>query len=144
MVESVKSQGVGEVSIPIRDADKTAVGGFTVNDGVEAPPQNSGVASAGALGLETMLSLQAIRPPPERDREARRRGAAMLAALTVLQRAILTGSDTVEALRALNDAATGDQTVDDPALGEILRAVVLRTRVEIARREREMGSVEGD
>src|ERR1700685_3171324 len=94
MVESVKPRGIGEMSPPTRDAGKTLDGGFTVDGGPEAPQQKAKVSSAGALGLETMLSLQAVDPPPERDREARRRGAAMIAALTVLQRAILTGGGT--------------------------------------------------
>jgi hypothetical protein len=137
MVESVKPRGIGEMSPPTRDAGKTLDGGFTVDGGPEAPQQKAKVSSAGALGLETMLSLQAVDPPPERDREARRRGAAMIAALTVLQRAILTGGGTDAALRTLNDAAAADQTADDPALRDILRAIILRSRVEMARRERE-------
>jgi hypothetical protein len=139
MVESVKPRGIGEMSAPTRDAGKAPDGGFTVGGGAEAPQQKARVSSAGALGLETMLSLQGVDPPRERDREARRRGAAMIAALTALQRAMLTGGDTGDALRTLNDAAAADQTADDPALRDILRAIILRSRVEMARRERESG-----
>jgi hypothetical protein len=61
----------------------------------------------------------------------------MIAALTDLQRVMLTGQDPTSALRALNELAAGDSGADDPRLGAILRAIVLRSRIEIARRQRQ-------
>jgi len=82
-----------------------------------------------------MLALQAIDEAPERERRARKRGTAMIAGLTSLQRTMLAGTDPTAALLALNELAAGDLAADDPGLDAILRAIVLRTRVEIARRE---------
>jgi len=59
----------------------------------------------------------------------------MLALLTKVQHAMLAGEDPSAALRALNDLSADEALAADAELGAILRAVVLRSRVEIARRE---------
>ena len=71
-----------------------------------------------------------------RDRAARERGTAMIAALTDLQRAMLTEEDPALALRSLSALAVDGPLADDPELAAVLRAVVLRSRVEVARRGR--------
>jgi hypothetical protein len=87
------------------------------------------------IGLESMLALQGIDESAERDRRARKRGTAMVAALTNLQRAMLPREDPTLALHALNELAADHPLADDPGLGAILRAIVLRARVEVARHE---------
>ena len=52
-----------------------------------------------------------------------------------LQRTPLTGEDPSLALRALTELAADDSAADDPGLAAILRAIVQRSRIEIARRE---------
>ena len=85
-----------------------------------------------------MLALQGVDEAVERDRAARKRGNGMIAALTKLQRAMLAAEDPSAALHALNELATDGPLADDPGLGAILRAIVLRSRVELALRERSL------
>ena len=66
----------------------------------------STITSTGAvMGLESMLALQSINEAIDRDRAARERGTAMIAALTDLQRAMLTEEDPALALRSLSALA---------------------------------------
>ena len=82
-----------------------------------------------------MLALQAVDEAAERDRAARKRGNAILAALTRLQRAMLAAEDPSMALCDMNDLTADAPVAEDPALAAIVRAVVLRSRIEIARRD---------
>ena len=58
-------------------------------------------SAVAGIGLESMLALQAVDEAVERDRAARKRGTAMIAALTRLQRAMLAEEDPSLALRRL-------------------------------------------
>ena len=69
-----------------------------------------------------------------REREARRRGQGLLAALAALQRDLLSGGDGSEALQRLADLTATAADPDDRQLGAILNAITLRARVELARR----------
>ena len=91
------------------------------------------------IGLESMLALQAVDESVERDRAARKRATRIIALLTDLQRAMLTEDDPSSVLNALNDLTTNCPLADDPGLGAIVRSVLLRSRVEIARRESRPG-----
>jgi len=135
MVDGVRATGVSGPPPLDRDGTRPAAGRFAVDDGAMKPTQQARVSTVAGIGLESMLALQAVDEAIERDRSARRRGTAMLAALSKLQRAMLAEEDPSPVLRALNELATDGPAADDPELGAILRAVVLRTRVEIARRQ---------
>lgn len=144
MVESVKTGGLGGTAPLIREEARKIEGGFTVDTGGGLQAQKarfSTIASTGAstgavMGLESMLALQSINEAIDRDRAARERGTAMIAALTDLQRAMLTEEDPALALRSLSALAVDGPLADDPELAAVLRAVVLRSRVEVARRGR--------
>jgi hypothetical protein len=135
MVEGVRASGVGAAAPLPRDGTKTVSGQFTVDDGAAPLSQQARLASVAGIGLESMLALQAVDEAAERDRAAYKRGTAMIAALTRLQRAMLAEDDPSLALNALHELAGDGPLANDPALGAIVRAVVLRSRVEIARRE---------
>ena len=136
MVEGVRVDGIrGAVSVP-RDGAKTSTGTFSVDDGAMPTTQKARLSAVADIGLENMLALQAVDERAERDRSARKHGTAMIAALTNLQRAMLADEDPASALVALTELATNEPVADDPDLDTILRAVVLRSRVEIARRQR--------
>jgi len=135
MVESVRAGGVGGAAPVARGGTRTAAGRFSVDDDAAPLTRNAGLSSVATIGLDSMLALQAVDEAMERDRAARKRGTAMIAALTGLQRAMLAEEDPSLALRALDQLTTDSRLADDPGLGAILRAVVLRSRVEIARRE---------
>jgi hypothetical protein len=81
-----------------------------------------------------MLALQEMGAGSVRDREARRRGQGLLAALAALQRGLLAGGDDPAALQRLADLAEAAPDTEDPRLGAVLSAIVLRARVELARR----------
>ena len=68
------------------------------------------------------------------DREARRHGQDMLAALAELQRALLGGDDDAAALQRLAELAAAVPRATDPRLAALVSAIVLRVRVELARR----------
>lgn len=135
MVEGVRASGIGAAAPSPRDGTKTASGHFTVDDGAAPLNQQTRLGSVAGIGLESMLTLQAVDEAVERDRAAHKRGTAMIAALTRLQRAMLAEEDPSLALNALHELAGDGPLASDPGLGEIVRAVVLRSRVEIARRE---------
>ena len=139
MVESVRANRIGGTASPVRDGTRLAEGGFSVNSGGGFQVQKARLSTIPAMGLESMLALQSINEAIDRDRAARARGAAMIAALTDLQRAMLAEEDPALALRSLSALAMDGPLADDPGLAAILRAVVLRSRVEVARRERRTG-----
>ena len=82
-----------------------------------------------------MLALQEVGGETVEDREARRHGHDMLAALAELQRALLGGGDDGVALQRLADLAASVPHATDPRLAAMVSAIVLRVRVELARRQ---------
>jgi hypothetical protein len=133
MVDGVRASGVGGPSPLAREDSKAGAGQFLVDPGPAPAAQNTRLATTAAIGLESMLALQAVDEADERDRAARKRGARLIAALTGLQRAMLAREDPAMALRVLDELTLDEPVADDPRLGAILRAVVLRSRVELAR-----------
>jgi hypothetical protein len=143
MVEGVRAGGGIGRSVPVaRDTSATVEGQFIVNDGAASVAQNARASSTAGIGLETMLALQAVDEAEERDRAAHKRGTAMLTALSGLQRTMLMAEDPSMALLALNELSKDGPLADDPGLGAILRAVILRCRVELARRGMTADAVE--
>jgi hypothetical protein len=136
MVEGVKAGSVGGAAPPERDGIRTGSGQFSMDDAVGPLSRTARLSSMPAIGLESMLALQSVDEAVERDRLARKRGTAIIAALTKLQRTILAEVDPSQALNALNELTSDNPAAADPGLGAILRAVVLRSRIEIARRVR--------
>ena len=97
------------------------------------PAATPGVAGASAIGTPSMLALQEMPDPHLADREARRRGQDILAALAALQRALLgAGPLDPETLARL---AQDVPQASDPALRAAVAALVLRARIEGARLE---------
>ncbi len=139
MVEAVRAAAVGGSGRAAPEKNAALDGGFFPRAGGAAPPRNASVSTIPSIGLESMLALQAVDEDQEHDRRARKRGAAMVAALSDLQRAMLAEEDPALALRSLSELATGDPAAADPGLAAILRAVVLRSRIEVARREARHG-----
>lgn len=93
----------------------------------------AGVAGTAAIGTPSMLSLQEMPDPHLADREARRRGQDILAALAALQRALLcAGPIDADTLARL---AQDVPQASDPALRAAVAALVLRARIEAARLE---------
>jgi hypothetical protein len=140
MVEGVRPRSIGAASPIGRDAIRNTDEHFAIGDGSGLPVQNARLSTVFGIGLEGMLALQSVDESQERDRAAHKRGKAMLAALSRLQRAVLGGDDPAVTLRALSELAVDGPPAADPGLAAILRAVVLRSRVEVARAEVERRS----
>jgi hypothetical protein len=81
-----------------------------------------------------MLTLQELGSEVVEDRQARRRGQDLLAALAELQRALLAGSDETAVLQQLSGLAEAIPQAADRRLGALISTIVLRVRVELARR----------
>jgi hypothetical protein len=85
--------------------------------------------------LDSLLALQQVDEPTEHDRVARRHGQALLAALGRLQRLLLEDGDQAAVLEQIRTLAEATPTAADPELAAALDLVVLRARIELARRE---------
>ncbi len=85
-----------------------------------------------AVSMPSLLALQEEDADAVADREARRHGQAMLAALAALQRGLLggAGSGALEQAAALARAAPAPA---DPRLAAVQRAILVRVAVEAAR-----------
>jgi hypothetical protein len=136
MVDGVRLDGIGGAASVPRDGFKTPEGKFSVSDGATPLANKARLSTTAGIDLDSMLALQAVDEASEHDRTARKRGTAMIAALTKLQRITLADQDPSQALSALNDLTADSPAADDPGLQAILRAIKLRARVEIALRQR--------
>jgi class II flagellar assembly regulator FliX len=99
----------------------------------DAPSATSGPAEPACLGA--FLSLQELGDQTVEDREARRHGQHMLDLLAALQRSLLNGVDNVAALQQLAGLSSAVPKATDRRLAAMISAIVLRARVELARRD---------
>lgn len=124
----IPAPAAGGVSRTARPAVRRG-GGFAVAGENTAAAMS---APAAPLASAALLALQELDSRTVQDREARKRGEAVLRALTALQRARLNGNgSTMDLQQLLADAAA--TPAQDPNLADILAAVLLRARVELAR-----------
>ena len=100
---------------------------------VESPP--AGVASTEPVGLASVLTLQELGGETVQDREAKRHGFDMLAMLTALQRDLLGAGDSPETLQRLADMVAAVPRATDRRLAALMSAIIVRVRVELARRQ---------
>jgi Class II flagellar assembly regulator len=98
--------------------------------------RGAGVAASAPVALDSLLALQQVDEPTERDRAARRHGQALLAALSRLQRLLLEDGDEAAALEQIRALAEATPAAADPGLAAAVELVVLRARIELARRGR--------
>ena len=101
-------------------------------------PSAAGASSAAAAApatLGSMLTLQELGGEAVADREARRHGQDLLAALAELQRALLRGGDDASALQRLAELAATVPLAGDRRLAAMVSAIVVRAKVELARRQ---------
>jgi len=117
---------------PLKSDRRAPVSGFLMPEPLTAPEAT--VAAAGVQGA-SLLALQEEATPQARDRVARGRCAALLAALCRLQRALLRGSAD-DAVADLARIACEPENAADPALRGVIAMTRLRVRIELARHNR--------
>lgn len=115
-------------------ARSTSAAGFSVPDPAPAETASVPAGELAPVALGGMIALQELGDECAEDRAARRRGHALLAALAALQRALLTEAGDPEPLARLAGLAEQVPAAADPRLREAVAAIVLRARVELAKR----------
>lgn len=128
--------GIGSLTPPAAGIRLPASGAIPAFDLPDVPRAPSTVAKRadGLVGLSGLLALQEAETVPEvREREARRRGRAVLDALASLQGTLLGPGDPDAAAADLEAAVVTMSESADPALRAILGALRLRAMVELAR-----------
>ena len=128
-------EGIGWPIRPRAVSRAASRSGFTMPPEPGDPGQAAAVAETPAMSPASMLSLQEVGGETVEDREARRHGNDMLAALGELQRALLAGGGDAEAMQRLMDLSTSVVRATDPRLAALVSAIVARARVELARRQ---------
>ncbi len=109
-------------------------GGFAV-PGSAAAATTGAAPATGPAALSSMLTLQELGSEAVADREARRHGQDLLMALAELQRSLLTATDDTIALQHLARLSGTVPLAADRRLAAMLSAIVVRARVELARRQ---------
>jgi len=133
----VTIEGVGRPGAPRAAARPNAPNTvpFIPPDETTEPGGVASSAPVPAAALASMLTLQELGGEAPEDREARRHGLDLLAALAGLQRALLAGRADPAALQGLVELAASVPRAADPRLAAMLSAIVVRVRVELARRQ---------
>jgi len=85
--------------------------------------------------LGAVLTLQEIGSQTTEDRQARKHGQQMLVLLAALQRSLLDGVDNVDAITQLAELSSAVPRAEDRRLAAMISAIVVRARVELARRQ---------
>lgn len=131
---------IDSVAVPITPAGRVSARHASAGAGLFTLPalEPSEPVAVGTLaclsGLDGLLALQEAQTQAVSEREARRHGHAMLAALKRLQLALLTRNGvSQDDLRRLADLAASPAPGADPALVSLLGAIGLRARIELAK-----------
>jgi Class II flagellar assembly regulator len=128
-------EGVGWPTRPRAVSRAASRSEFTMPPEPADTGQATAVVETPAMSPASMLSLQEVGGETVEDREARRHGNDMLAALGELQRALLASGGDAGALQRLLDLAASVPRATDPRLAAMISAIVVRVRVELARRQ---------
>ncbi|HSU04456.1 MAG TPA: flagellar assembly protein FliX [Acetobacteraceae bacterium] len=122
----------GAMRLP--DPRPTGSSGFSVPESASGGAAPAGVGGVSAAMLPGMLALQEAGDESVQDRAARRRGHDLLKAMAVLQRALLAEANDPEPLARLAELVADVPQAADPRLAAAVTEVVLRARVELAKR----------
>lgn len=136
----VKITGYGPIATPARIGRASGPQGrFRVPADSTAGAPSEAREAGGAEGVTiaaSLIALQETIAAGERDREAKGRAEAMLDELAQLQRAMLGGGLSPSRLAALAALADQPGVAADSRLAEVVAAVSLRAKVELARLEK--------
>ena len=125
--------GPGIVNRP-KAATSRLASSFTVDNDGPAPAVQEN-QPAPNVALSGMLALQEVETETVQDKTARRRGIALLEALSQLQKTLLSGlGDGETEVETLALLATETPEAADPGLALALAAIRLRAKIELLRR----------
>jgi class II flagellar assembly regulator FliX len=125
----------GTAAVRARGGAARSAGGFSLratSAGIAA--ETAAASGTAAVGL-SLLAVQENGGSAGRDAAARRRANAILDDLQGLQAELLVGRTDPARLARLAALQAGEEGTDS-ALREAVRAVALRARIELARRDR--------
>jgi hypothetical protein len=108
-----------------------AAGRFEI--ATEQPAAAQAAPDIATVSLGPMLAMQEAEAAAVGDREARRHGEDVLRELSALQRDLLGEGASPEGLARLADLAARARAAADPRLRDVLEAIMLRARIELAR-----------
>jgi hypothetical protein len=128
-------EGIGWPTAPRVVSRAPAKSGFVMPSEPDEVGHAAASPSAEPVALGSMLTLQELGGESVADRQARRHGQDMLAELAALQRALLAGGADVAALHHLAELAAAVPRSADRRLAAMVSAIVVRVRVELARRQ---------
>lgn len=127
--------GLGRAG-PMQGGRRAAAGmsGFAMpaETAATASAERSAAATPAELGL--LLGLQEWGEVEERDRKALQHGQDMLTLLAEMQRLLLMDVDPTTALNRMAVLAGSMPPPTDSRLTMVIRQIVIRARIEIARR----------
>jgi hypothetical protein len=128
-------EGIGRSNVARSGARRSSAftGGFAVSLETTTPSHAATEAMPPAA-LASMLTLQELGGETAEDRDARQYGQDMLTVLASLQLALLTGGDAGAALQQLAELAAAVPRANDRRLAAMVSAIIVRARVELARR----------
>jgi len=134
-VMAIESVGWRSTSpVPGRPLSRSRTGFSVPADGTAGSPTATAAATEPA-SLGAVLTLQEMGAETAEDRDARRHGQNMLALLAAVHRGLLSGVDNIAALQQLADLAAAAPIATDRRLAAAISAILLRVRVELARRQ---------
>lgn len=125
-------------AVPLRGALGSGLGArFRLDHATDAKRTNGSFPVANLATLDALLAVQSAveEGTRERRRRATQQAHDILDALEALKIAVLSGSTGRDQLARIAEAVRNRrETVDDPALVEILEHVEMRARIELAKR----------
>jgi len=128
-------EGIGwQPATRVTVAPRPKARGFAVPEALPDSSQAQETAGTEAASLSSVLTLQEQGTEAVADREARQHGRSMLTELAALQRALLAGTNDASALERLAELAAAVPQAADSHLAAMVSAILLRVRVELARR----------
>ncbi len=134
-------EGIGWPTAPRVTRRSVAKPGFFVRHEATATGKATAAAPPQPTTSGSILTLQELGDETVADREARRHGLDMLTTLAELQKALLSDTDQQATLQRLSDLAAAIPCATDRRLAALVSAILVRVRVELARRQK--GSMSG-
>ena len=137
MTDPLDPLGRPGAATPLRSLRRAATGAaFDVSFAETTAPAAAETSATGSVGAVNPMLLHelAVDGEERRDREAHQHGTDVLELLAALQRGLLGAKVETLPMERLLSLVEHPPEAADPGLAAVTRAIVLRARIEIARR----------